>query len=335
MIKSGVNRPTAATGLSEGSKASAPRPFSRGALVVLLGLACVLLIAWAHSPRRSPLNPDDLILEPAALLPAGADGEVSGMVPSLRHPHIYWTVGDSGNAASIYPVRLQPGLPSKAELPSNANAATQLPPAPGISVTNAANRDWEDITRDAQGHLIIADLGNNSNARKDLCLYFVDEPDLNAPQTAAARKLVLEYPDQTDFPSPRDHFNFDAEAVFTIGDAIYVLTKHRSDTFTSMYKVTDPASDQASSLEYVDRFDVKGQVTGATASDDGLKLAVLTYNRIWLFARQSTLTPFFAAKVSSRTYRYAHGASVSESICFEDSNTLLITDEVRASVARV
>jgi hypothetical protein len=33
----------------------------------------------------------------------------------------------------------------------------------------------------------------------------------------------------------------------------------------------------------VDRFDTRGQVTGADASPDGRTLAVLTYTGIWLF----------------------------------------------------
>lgn len=296
-------------------------------LALITSLAMTLLVL-----AREPEEPgaDDLLLLPIAKLPPGADLEVSGMVMSSRHPTILWTLGDSGNPASIYPVRLDSLGAAK-----GSDSPPALPATRGVNVTGASNRDWEDFTRDASGRIIIADLGNNSNARTDLCLYITDEPDPDAAQTLIARKFLVNYPDQTRFPAPKDQFNFDAEAVFTIGDVIYVLTKHRSDTFTSLYRVTDLTDDRPSTLEYVDRFDVKGKATGAAASADGMMLAVLTYDRIWLFRRESLHTPFFAGSVLCRTYRYSDGESDSESICFEDRQTLLIADELRATLYRV
>jgi endonuclease/exonuclease/phosphatase family metal-dependent hydrolase len=323
----------ASDGLSSShSPTSAPRFLLASLLItaILTLVTTVMLASLAHAHDTTKPRADDLVLQPIAKLPPGADLEVSGMIMSRKFPGVLWTLGDSGNPSNLYPVRLD-RLGAAAE----ASTPPMLPSTRGVKVTGASNRDWEDLTRDASGRMIIADVGNNSNARTDLCLYITDEPDPDSQQTLQARRFVVNYPDQTRFPAPKDQFNFDAEALFTIGDSIYILTKHRSDTFTSLYRVTDLSEEHPPTLEYVDRFDVMGKATAAAASTDGLSLAVLTYERIWLFQRESLQTPFFAARVSCRTYRYTDGESDSESLCFEDDRTLLIADEGRATLYRV
>jgi hypothetical protein len=280
-------------------------------------------VVGRESSREADAQP--LVLEPIATLGRGPAKENSGIVRSRRDATIFWMHNDSGDEPRVYPIRAD----------GRVVASTRDPESPGTLIGGAVNSDWEDIALDASGRLIVADFGNNSNARADLTLYFVEEPEPTAERTAYTRKVLFRYPDQTQRPAPRTDFNFDAEAIFTVADEVFVLTKHRSDTFTKLYRLATRDEGVVNVLEYIDRFDIRGQATGADASDDGRTLVVLTYDRIWLFEREDLGTPFFKGKISSRGYRMADGKSDSEAICFETPETVLIADEARGKLYRV
>lgn len=273
----------------------------------------------------APTGEDPLVLRPVAKLGPGANKEVSGIVKSRTRPGVFWTLNDSGDEPRVYPVRADGAV-----IPS-----VRYPETPGVLIGDAINSDWEDLAVDASGRLIVADFGNNTNARRDLVLYVLPEPEGDEGRTATQSKIFFRYPDQTAFPAPEPDRNFDAEAIFTVGDEIYILSKNRSDTFTKLYRVDDRKPGETNVLSYIDRFDVAGKATGADATEDGLKLAVLTYDRIWLFERTDVHTPFFAGRVSCRPYRMHDGDSDSEAICFETPDTLLIADEARGEMYRV
>ena len=105
-------------------------------------------------------------LKVVARLPPGPDRESSGIVRSRKHPDLFWVHNDSGDEPRLYPIH-RDGSPYR---------STDHPDVPGVLIEGATHVDWEDITTLADGTLVIADLGNNGNARKDLAIYFVDEP---------------------------------------------------------------------------------------------------------------------------------------------------------------
>jgi len=281
--------------------------------------------ASGQRPRAGLGSAAELVLEPIARLGPGARKEISGIVRSRRDSTVFWTHNDSGDEPRIYPVRTD----------GSVVASERYPETPGTLVGGAINCDWEDIALDASGQIIIADFGNNSNSRRDLALYFVEEPEVTEGRTSVTSKVLIRYPDQATFPAPRGDFNFDAEALFTVGDDVFVLTKHRSDTFTKLYRLDGRESGVLNPLTYLESFDIGGKVTGADASTDGLKLVILTYDRIWLFERDSAATSFFAGRCASVAYRMKDGPSDSEAICFENERCLLIADEAKGSLYRV
>src|SRR5205085_1640483 len=65
--------------------------------------------------------------------------ESSGIVASRIHPGVYWTHNDSGNPPELFAVD---------ERGRNLGV---------WRVSGASNVDWEDISSDAAGHLIIGD----------------------------------------------------------------------------------------------------------------------------------------------------------------------------------
>jgi len=298
---------------------------TRDRLLPTVLVLSALLAGCVLAGCAGEVDPAAIVLEPVAKLGAGARKEISGIVRSRRDPTVFWTHNDSGDEPRIYPIRADGSI-----VPSERYSET-----PGTLIGGAINCDWEAIAIDGSGRIIIADFGNNSNARRDLALYFVEEPETTEGRTTFTSKVMIRYPDQRTFPAAKDDFNFDAESLFTVGDDVFILTKHRSDTFTKMYRLEAREAGVVNMLTPVGTFDIGGKATGADASPDGLKLVVLTYDRIWLFERTTIAEPFFAGTVRSVAYRMKDGESDSEAICFENDRAMLIADESRAMLYRV
>lgn len=259
-------------------------------------------------PRREPIE-----LRKVAKLGPGPGRENSGIVKSRLHDDLFWIENDSGDEPRVYPVHRD-----GRDYSSEREADT-----PGVLIGGAINVDWEDITTDADGHVIVADVGNNGNDRRDLVLYYIDEPSPKAERTVVKRKVFVRYPEQTAFPAPREKFNFDCEAVFTVGNVVHLLSKNRSDTRTTLYRLDDPRPEVTNTLTPLGTFEIQGQAVGADASVDGLRLVVVTYDGVWLFERDSLDQPFFEGRISWAPYR----SKQVEAVCFADDHTLLLADE--------
>jgi hypothetical protein len=201
---------------------------------------------------------------------APAVQECSGIIQSQRQPGVLWVHNDSGDSARFFALDAEGALLAE------------------VHVDGARNVDWEDITTDDAGHLYIGDFGNNRNARRDLCVYVVDEPDVLGAKVPLLRVPVLRtlrfrYADQRAYPES-DRLNFDCEAMFWDGGALWLLTKHRSDIRTTLYRL-DPNSTAEQVLEPLAGADIGSPVTAAGVSRDGRFLAVLSYQYIHLFER--------------------------------------------------
>lgn len=209
----------------------------------------------------------------------GRLSEPSGLTAGVQ-PGVYWTHNDSGDGPVIYAVTAEGRLLGQFE------------------VTGAEANDWEAITADGQGHLYVGDIGNNGNARRDLTVYRVPEPTVPMQgepvegTVAAERAIRFHYPEQTEFPPAAR--NFDAEALFydRRAETLYLLTKHRGDMSTVLYRFDDLTSAESVPLSVRGRFVVGGDperfggmVTGADLSPDGRFLAVLTYHALFIFER--------------------------------------------------
>lgn len=226
----------------------------------MLALWMLTLIACGARRTEGAVRLERGVQEPSGLAASGAQ---------------LWTHPDSGNPPVLWAIDTQGRL------------LRELP------VVGADNVDWEDITRDADGALWIADLGNNQNTRRDLALHRLAEPAADATEAQVELSLPVVYPEQSAWPDPAA-MNFDAESLFAADGALYVLTKHRSDTRTVLYQV--PALDDPApqSLARLGEFDLGGDpdryggmATAADLSPDGQTLAVLSYHALFLFDRPS------------------------------------------------
>jgi hypothetical protein len=236
--------------------------------------------------------------------------EVSGIIYFPENTTL-WALEDSGNANKIY------GLNAQGEI------------AKTVTITNATNVDWEDITKDKAGNLYIGDFGNNDNIRKDLCIYKVDKSALGKENATSSYKISFAYPEQKDFPPKKSEMFYDVEGFFEFNNNFYLFTKNRSKNFdgtASIYKIPNAAGKQKATL--VGTFKTCSNynhcaITSAAISPDAKKVVILCHDKIILF--QGFQGDNFL-KGTQTEIDLGH-FSQKEAVAFKDNKTLFIADE--------
>lgn len=272
-------------------------------------------------------------VEPVGRLSHPALSEVSGIVRSERGD-FYWVHNDSGDSARIF--ALDPhGTPIR---PPYMDGSVH--DWSGHVIDNAWHFDWEDIAL-ADGTLYIADVGNNGNARRDLGVYVVSEPDPRAiPRMRARAFLPIRYPDQESHPAKTWHF--DCEAVFVADGKLHFITKHRQpyrvadwDAGAKLYRLDTRHTDRDNVLTLVGRREDVTVVTGADLSPNGQRLAVATYIALWIFDKPADGGDWFSGKAWKLDLDLEVTRQL-EAIAWETPTTLILVNEnrdvMRASV---
>ncbi|MFV8751320.1 hypothetical protein ACNOYE_12315 [Nannocystaceae bacterium ST9] len=281
-------------------------------LRVGVGLLALAALSACQRPSPTGMQLDSSVREP------------SGIVVSAQHEGVLWTHPDSGNGNWLFAVDR-----------SGKSLAR-------LRVENVENIDWEDIARDDRGNLWLADIGNNESDRRDLALHRVPEPDpASASESVRADLSVhFRYADQSEFG--RAKADFDAESLFWWDGRLWLLTKHRSDCSTKLYRF--PAIDEASAdelvLEPVARFDLGEQlgtgypasafpcqVSAADVDDEGERWALLTYDAVFVFDLPAPgSVDLFAKPVGRIALDPAYVRQV-EALAFEGDDLLLVNEE--------
>jgi hypothetical protein len=204
---------------------------------------------------------------------AFAAGGGSGIVASERYPGVLWAIRDRGGQD-------RPGRPQNAlyaykvtggRVGTVAGAAFKAVPMP------VEARDWEDIGRDSDGNLWVADIGNNECDRSDTALLKVREPD---PGQTGPAKLLATY--RYRFPDPpAGCAGRNAEAMFLVDDVPYLIDKAEQST---LYRFPELDPEGTVTLEKVGV--LAGQVanlSGADLSADRGRLAVDTHTMLYVY----------------------------------------------------
>ena len=203
---------------------------------------------------------------------AFAAGGGSGIVASKRYPGVLWAIRDRGGQD-------RPGRPQSALYAykvTDGRVGKVAGPLQGGPDAHPA-RDWEDIGRDSDGNLWIADIGNNECNRTDTTLHKVREPD---PAAAEPAELLATY--RYRFPDPPPGCaGRNAEAMFLVDDVPYLIDKAERST---LYRFPSLDPDGAVTLEKVGV--LAGQVanlSGADLSSDRSRLAVDTHTVLYVY----------------------------------------------------
>lgn len=231
--------------------------------------------------------------------------ESSGLI--FYNDSLLITHNDSGDKPVLYVVNLKGKLVHQ------------------VVINNANNVDWEDITKDDKGNIYVADIGNNSNQRKDLKIYKIKSHNLLNVNSLNAEIIEVSYNEQTDFPPKDEALNFDAEGIAYHNDSLWIITKCRSIPFEgNAYIYKFPVKSGKYNLKrkaYLfigkDGF-IKDAVTSLDIYNN--KIYLLTYNRILIYGITNNNLNF-------ENQYFIKPYSQKEALIVKNINEIYLTDE--------
>jgi hypothetical protein len=206
-------------------------------------------------------------------------GGGSGVVASKRYPGVFWAIRDRGGQDrpdkpqnALYAFKLVDGQIDEV-VPGATVQAIKLP---------VASRDWEDIGRDDEGNLWIADIGNNECDRGDTALLKVREPN---PAGGGQAQMLAVY--RYRFPDPPPGCaGRNAEALFLFENVPYLIDKAEQST---VYRFPRLDPEGTTTLEKVGTLaGGVAMLSGADLSNDKRLLAVDTHTVLFVYAAGDT-----------------------------------------------
>lgn len=218
------------------------------------------------------------------------------------------THNDSGNSSQLY------------ELDSLGSQILRT-----ITINNATNIDWEDITQD-DTYIYIGDFGNNSGNRQDLRIYRIKKSEFDNFSSVNAEIINFTYEDQTDH-SETQNSDWDAEALADFNDQLLIFTKQWQSNGTVVYSIPKvPGSFSATNMGF---YDSSGLITGVTYNKSSNVIMLLGYSpQLQPFiVRIDKPSPNFSFNGTEEKIDLGIGFSQVEGITYSDANTYYISSE--------
>ena len=200
-------------------------------------------------------------------------------------------------------------------------------------IIGASNIDWEDITLDSS-FIYIADIGNNLDRRKDLNIIKVP---IDKKDTSSFQLIEFFYPEQDRFDTPYDSSQYDAEALVSINDSLYLFTKNKLKVLTEVYRL--PKEVGSYKAEKVGIISTESIITSADYNSL-TKLLALTSTVDFNNYSLQTIENFDINRLTNlkiNTNLISVGKSQIEAIKIIDSNNFWVSseDEISSSSARL
>jgi len=283
------------------------------------------------------------LLEKTGSVTFGPISEMSGIVKSKQYDDVYWVHNDSGDKSRLFaldanwkviiPPFMQGDYASTSMQHVKSEANSKKKGWPGNTIEAASNIDWEDITTDGD-MLYVADMGNNGNARRDLGVYVIPEPNPTATKDIRALKfLPVRFPEQQRYPAQNWHY--DTESIFHSDGSLYFISKHRQpgkidgwEQGAVLYRLDSEFTDRYNLLTEVEKSDEILLATGADLSPDGRHLAIICYTDVWIFSKPKIGDRWLSAPARRLSLDYKQ-MKTSEAVTWVDDHTLVLGNEER------
>lgn len=235
--------------------------------------------------------------------------EVSGIALSQDQKTI-WAIEDAGNKNVVYGLDL------------NGNLVAD------VTVENAENNDWEDITKDKSGNIYIGDFGNNENDRRNLSIIKLDLKDHSQKSAKVIQTTRFHYQGQTDFPPKKSNLLYDCEAFIEKDGNFYLFTKNRSKGFDGTFLVFRiPNTEGDFEAKLIGKLKLDGGYNDAAITSAAInskdQIVLLTHKNIHILSG-FTENDFSTAKIEKISLNHN---SQKEAVVFTDDKTLLVADE--------
>ena len=216
-------------------------------------------------------------------------------IEKISDSDILWVLEDSGNNNHLY------GLDLDGEIVKD------------ITISNAKNIDWEDLTSDSKGNIYIGDFGNNNKDRTQFTIYKITNPK-NTSTTLNASII--------HFTLPENLKSLNFESFFLHKGFFYIFSK--DSKICNLIKVPNKTGNHIAI--HISEINLKGKhnkVTSADISNDGNTVVLLNHNKLWKLTNY-TSDDFFSGTI--KALKFDHD-SQKEGINFINDNQVLITDE--------
>ena len=212
---------------------------------------------------------------------------------------LIWTIQDSGNDSALI------GLNDKGNIIRD------------ITITNASNIDWEDLTSDQYGNIYIGDFGNNNEKRKIFRILKIKHEDLIKNSTTAE---IIE------FTLPKTLKSKDFEAFFILKNSFYLFSKETKKFV--ILKVPNKIGRHEAIVRSDFNLDGKNnKITSADISNDGKTVALLNHDKLWKLSGFED-DDFFSGDIEELSFEHD---SQKEGIGFKNNSTVIISDERNGS----
>ena len=164
-------------------------------------------------------------------------------------------------------------------------------------LNNTANKDWEEISQDAN-YIYVGNFGNNSNGnRTDLHILRIEKNSLLL-QSPIIDTIYFSYSNQTNFSATgANNTNFDCEAFMVTADSIYLFTKQWIAEKTSIYALPKIPGTHIAQLRST--INIQGLATGITYLESKRIAVICGYSK--------TLQPFLYLLYDFRNDDFANG----------------------------
>jgi hypothetical protein len=177
--------------------------------------------------------------------------ESSGMTLSGRHPNILWTHNDTENPTFLFAMTTNGAHLGAYELQ-------------GANPVDLEAIEWHD------GCLYLADTGTNGMVRSHSAIYKVAEPDISK----TFGRAVVDHTWYVRFPGGRQ----DSEGFFIWQGYGYLVSKYETNNAVDLHRFSLADDSESVLLERVGSLPATADVSEATLSRDGNRLALLTEN---------------------------------------------------------
>ncbi|MEN8149714.1 MAG: hypothetical protein ABFS86_07810 [Planctomycetota bacterium] len=308
--------------------------------LLTLPLCLFLVVLPVPAQESAPTPKPGPVFVSAGTIDHPPIDETSGIVKSRTYEDVYWVLNDSGGGPFLFAIdgkgkAILPPWQARRFSVGPSEKGDGRTPWPGMELLVAANLDWEDMAIDGDT-LYVADMGNNGNARRDLGVYVLKEPNPRA--TERMRHLAwipIAYPDQKKYPA--EAWDFDCESLFVADGKLYFLTKHRPAgqmrtpmPGTKLYRLDTRKLGEENVLTLVQSRKDMVWPLAADVSPDGSKLAVVCVNALWVFDRPKSGDHWLSGSARRVSIPLNIIRTQSEAVCWDDGKTIRVACEGRA-----
>ena len=200
-----------------------------------------------------------------------------------------------------------------------------------ITISNATNVDWEDITQD-DTNIYIGDFGNNvSGNRIDLKIYKISKTDYITTTSVTAETISFSYADQTDFTATTaNNTEWDAEALVSFDATNLILfTKNWVNGTTKGY-LLPKAQGTYNASPLTTSLNSGGLITGGTYNPSSGKLYLVGYSGIlqpFVWVSNNFNGSDIFSGTNTKTSLSSLSFEQAEAITFVSENRYFITSE--------